>query len=237
MSKIIEGSKRFSYIVIPIMGFAAVYNFCLGFLQIVMLRIADCYGLDGSRWIVENEGTFRALSVLGGLVLAFLFILKVVLQDGFLKTKKEVWKQPVWHYLLIVLGTAVIAYGLNYLFVASGFVGRSEIYQWVVEMQYSTSMILGLILYGLVSPFVEEVAFRGMLYGRMRVYMSKVWAVLVSALVFGFYHGNVVQGIYGFIMGILFALVYEKYKNFYLTVIMHSIVNLVGYFVRMNGFI
>ena len=67
--------------------------------------------------------------------------------------------------------------------------------------------------------------------------MPKVWAVLVSSLLFGVYHGNVVQGVYGFLMGILFALVYDRYKNFYLAVIMHAIVNFVGYFVQLFGFI
>ena len=96
---------------------------------------------------------------------------------------------------------------------------------------------VGLLLYGVISPFVEELVFRGFLYGRMRVYMPKMWAVLVSPLLFGIYHGNMVQGVYGFLMGILFTLVYDRYKNFYLSVIMHVIVNLVGYFVQLFGFI
>ena len=69
----------------------------------------------------------------------------------------------------------------------------------------------------------------------MRVYMPKVGAILVAALLFGVYHGNLVQGIYGFFMGIIYTLVYEKYQNFYLTVIMHAITNMVAYFIQLNG--
>ena len=61
--------------------------------------------------------------------------------------------------------------------------------------------------------------------------------ILISALLFGVYHGNLVQGTYGFVMGILFTIVYEKYKNFYLPVIMHALANLVGYCIQLNGFI
>ena len=88
------------------------------------------------------------------------------------------------------------------------------------------------------NPWVEVSSYiRNNRHAGMRVYMPKMWAVLVSALLFGIYHGNMVQGTYGFLMGILFTLVYDRYKNFYLAVIMHVIVNLVGYFVQLFGLI
>ena len=138
---------------------------------------------------------------------------------------------------MVVFGTVLFSYGMNYLFTITGFTSQSAVYQVTVQNQYDVAFAVGLLLYGVISPFVEELVFRGFLYGRMRVYMPKMWAVLVSALLFGIYHGNMVQGVYGFLMGILFTLVYDRYKNFYLSVIMHVIVNLVGYFVQLFGFI
>ena len=50
-------------------------------------------------------------------------------------------------------------------------------------------------------------------------------AVMISALLFGLYHGNLVQGIYAFIMGCLLALVYEWTGSFVAPVLFHMIAN------------
>jgi len=47
----------------------------------------------------------------------------------------------------------------------------------------------------------------------------------ISALLFGVFHGNIVQGIYGTLMGLLIAYVYEKYDNFIAPVIIHVAAN------------
>lgn len=229
--------KQIFYVLLPLLVFVILYDVWTAIFQYVGSIVAGLFGEVGAVWVLKNAGTFRALCIIGGLACSFLCLFKTALLDGFLEPKKETWKRPVWQYIVIVLGTGVVAYGLNLLFTITGFAQSSETYQDVAESQYNVALVVGIILYGLVSPFVEEVIFRGFLYGRMRVYMKKVWAILISALLFGVYHGNLVQGIYGFVMGILFTVVYEKYKNFYLAVIMHAIANLVGYYLQLNGFI
>ena len=235
--KKLEALKQILYVCLPLLAFVILYDIWTAVWQYVLSLLVGMFGNTGNGWLTDNGGTLQAICIMGGLALSFLCLLKLALLDGFLKPKREVWKIPVWQYVLLVLGTIVITYGCNYLFTITGFAGSSENYQNVARNQYNVAVFVGLILYGLVSPFVEEVVFRGFLYGRMRVYMKKVWAVPVSSLLFGIYHGNTVQGIYGFIMGILFTLVYEKYNNFYLAVMMHAITNLVAYFIQLNGFI
>lgn len=232
-----NGLKQILYVCLPLLAFVILYDVCTALLQYVGVFLVGNMGTKGTVWLHQYTGTFQALCIMGGLALAFLCLLKLALVDGFLKPKKEVWKIPAWQYAAIGLGTALLTYGFNYLFTITGFAESSESYQKVAESQYNVALVVGLILYGVISPFVEEVVFRGFLYGRMRVYMPKIGAVLVSSLLFGIYHGNMVQGAYGFMMGILFTLVYEKYKNFYLAVIMHAISNLVAFYIQLNGFI
>ena len=232
-----EGLKQILYILLPLAVFVILYDVCTAVLQYVLGILAKIFGDRGVLWITGNAGTFQAICIMGGLLLTFICLLKTARMDGFLTPEKSVWKAPVWQYVLLALGTVAVTYGINYFFTVSGFMERSESYQRVAQNQYDVIVWVGLLLYGVVSPFVEEVIFRGFLYGRMRVYMPKVVAVLLSAVLFGVYHGNVVQGIYGFVMGVLYTLVYEKYKNFYLAVFMHSITNLVAYFIQLNGFI
>ena len=232
-----EGIKQILYVLLPLAFFVILYDVCTVVLQYVFGILAKLFGEAGMLWTIEHAGTFQAICIMGGLLLTFVCLLKTAHTDGFLTPEKSVWKVPVWQYVLLALGTVVVTYGINYLFAVSGFMERSESYQKVAQNQYDVIIPVGLLLYGVVSPFVEEVIFRGFLYGRMRVYMPKVVAVLFSAVLFGVYHGNVVQGIYGFVMAVLYTLVYDKYKNFYLPVFMHSITNLVAYFIQLNGFI
>lgn len=232
-----EGLKQILYVLLPLFVFVILYDIWVALLQYLGVMLLNGIGGACRAWLLSNEGTFKACCIMGGLFLSFLSLLKLALTDGFLTPKKEVWKKPVWQYAVLFVGTMAVSYGFNYLFSVTGFAGNSKRYQNVAANQYDVALAVGLILYGVISPFVEEVIFRGFLYGRMRVYMKKWLAIFMSALLFGIYHGNMVQGIYGFCMGLLFTLVYDRFQNFYLAVFMHSIANLVGYFIQLNGFI
>lgn len=232
-----EGLKQILYVLLPLFVFVILYDIWVALLQYLGVMLLNGIGGAPRAWLLSNEGTFKACCIMGGLFLSFLSLLKLALTDGFLTPKKEVWKKPVWQYAVLFVGTMAVSYGFNYLFSVTGFAGNSKRYQNVAANQYDVALAVGLILYGVISPFVEEVIFRGFLYGRMRVYMKKWLAIFMSALLFGIYHGNMVQGIYGFCMGLLFTLVYDRFQNFYLVVFMHTIVNLVGYFIQLNGFI
>ena len=55
-------------------------------------------------------------------------------------------------------------------------------------------------------------------------------AIVVSALFFGLFHLNVVQGLYAFIIGLLLAYVYEKYKSIWAPILFHVAANSVSIF-------
>lgn len=129
---------------------------------------------------------------------------------------------------LIVL-TISISLFLNLLFSYLQIMGRSEAYGQVSSIQYSVSLEVGLFFYGIVAPLAEEAVFRGLIFGRIRHYFGAMPAVLISALIFGAYHGNIVQFLYAFLMGLLLAAVYEKYHTLYAPVLVHALANLAVY--------
>jgi len=102
-------------------------------------------------------------------------------------------------------------------------------------MQYSVSLVEGLIIFGFVIPFVEEMIFRGVLYNKLKEYFVPVWSVFLSAMIFGMYHGNIVQLVYAFLMGSVMAYVYEKTKRFSMPVMMHCLANIVVYIMSSNA--
>lgn len=101
----------------------------------------------------------------------------------------------------------------------------SEKYENVEAIQYSVPLWLGLVLYGLVSPITEEIIFRGITYNRMKRFFKVVPCVFVTSLLFGGFHANLPQFLYGTCMGVLMTLAYEWTKTFVAPLLLHMSAN------------
>ena len=115
------------------------------------------------------------------------------------------------------------------LFRSCGMTDNSAAYQTVAQSQYSAAVWLALILYVIVAPLAEELLFRGIIYNCLKRMMKPVAAMVVAAVFFGVYHGNTVQGIYGFAMACLIIYGYEYFGDFRVAVAVHAGVNLISY--------
>lgn len=62
----------------------------------------------------------------------------------------------------------------------------------------------------------------------MRYQESYMSAAIYSSLVFAVMHGNLVQILYGFIMGMLFANLYERYSSVKAPIMAHIVVNILS---------
>ena len=98
-------------------------------------------------------------------------------------------------------------------------------YGTVKQIQYSVPLFMGIILYGFISPLVEEIVFRGILFNRIKRFYSVTKAVIFSALLFGAFHANLPQFIYGICMGIFLATCYEWTECFYAPLLFHAAAN------------
>lgn len=95
------------------------------------------------------------------------------------------------------------------------------------------AQVLGL---GLVVPLMEEVLFRGLVYKRLRGYTKTAWsAAALSAAVFAVYHGNAIQMLFAFPMGLILASVCERWNTLKAPVIFHMAVNLSS--ICLNAFV
>jgi membrane protease YdiL (CAAX protease family) len=100
-----------------------------------------------------------------------------------------------------------------------------ENYQLVEKMMHSGSLPLRLITLVVIGPIVEEFIFRGILINRAVYWMPKWAAVAVSALIFGAMHGNVIQGLYAFLVGLLLGYIYIKTRNIIAAIAAHMVFN------------
>lgn len=133
-----------------------------------------------------------------------------------------------WFVVSALLGVTTAIF-FNLLFVITGFVGSSATYTEVAGRQHALSLPLGILIYGLITPLTEEIVFRGIVYNRMRRDYGLIIALIVAPLIFGLYHGNMVQAAYGFILGLLITWSYERYGSFLIPYIIHASANIIVY--------
>lgn len=141
----------------------------------------------------------------------------------------------VTRYCVVAAIAFLSAMGFNLLMNLLGLTGISGSYKETSQAQYGVNFIVGLFLYGAVSPIAEEAVFRGVIYNRMKRCFNYPVALCVSALLFGCYHGNAVQAVYGTILGILIAWCYELCGSFFVPVLFHGVANVSMYVMTSYG--
>jgi membrane protease YdiL (CAAX protease family) len=91
-------------------------------------------------------------------------------------------------------------------------------------------------LYGLsvvvIPPLVEEIMFRGVVLQSLRRY-GDGFAVLVSAILFGLYHGNLIQMVFAFVSGLALGFVVIRTNSLLPSILIHCINNGISYAVEM----
>ena len=90
-------------------------------------------------------------------------------------------------------------------------------------MTYSTAATI--LCGGLIGPFVEEFSCRGVIFRGMKKEITTITAVILSALIFGFFHLNLNQFIYAFLLGIIMALAVEATGSIWASIIIHMTIN------------
>ena len=110
---------------------------------------------------------------------------------------------------------------------ALGHVIQNQVSNPIQKLIHSTDIILNLILIIIIGPIFEEIIFRKVLIDRTIKYGAKV-SIILSAVLFAFFHGNLNQFSYALLIGGFFAYVYIKTGNIIYTIILHLIINLMG---------
>ncbi|WP_407409904.1 CPBP family intramembrane glutamic endopeptidase [Methanobrevibacter sp.] len=120
-------------------------------------------------------------------------------------------------------------YAANYL--AVSFPGLDFLVNFAVPSMslLSFSPLISTIF---VSPIAEELIFRGVLLNRLKIYVPTVFAVLISALLFGSLHnfGSITSAI---VFAICMAILYLKSENICVPILAHFLNNLFAESIRL----
>jgi len=130
--------------------------------------------------------------------------------------------------ILIYLGAsqAISVVTMTEMYIAPEMVTETSI--GLSSMFTSSSMIVAIIVVGIAPAICEEAVFRGVFFNSIWNQTHGKWIpILVTAAVFGLFHGSIIRFFPTFLLGIVLGyLVYETNNMFY-NVMFHAINNII----------
>ena len=93
-----------------------------------------------------------------------------------------------------------------------------------------TSVILMLTVI-IITPIAEELIFRGVITTYSNKLFPPKTVIIISSVLFAIYHGNIVQGVYAFIAGIILGIIVAKTGKILPAIMLHVVINLSAYLV------
>lgn len=182
---------------------------------------------------IVTTATVPGLLVSAVLCILVFLVYKVVRKKQFdIKTIK--WKESVYFASFAAFMSSALVLVLSLL--ASIIpVGLFEAHEGATtDMIGSTPFWLTLLTVGIMVPIMEEIIFRYGIHGTLS--RSNLWVgYLVSSLLFGLIHGNLIQFIYTAILGFAMAMAYSKGQNIWYSFFMHMAFNMVSVFGMLFG--
>lgn len=205
-------------------------GFILGIIYSVKNHNITNLDVDGlTEFILQNNNyLLLASSIFTVLILMLIYKLK----KRNIKNELLILKTRNSNLLIAIL------LGLSVWLVNSGIINLVE-YSGVFQSAFdkfaeTTSLITegsffsAFLVAGIIAPFAEEFLFRGVIYRTLNRYFSIITSILVQAILFGIFHGNMVQGVYATFLGIVFGYITYKSKSLWPAVIAHMSNNILA---------
>lgn len=200
---------------------------------IIRMVVGTFLAGSGMDFLLEaGSSVVNGIAMLGGCIVLFPMIEEEREEE---RRERKMWeekeadgKNPVLRYIALAVFAVASVVFFNTLVSISGLLEQSAAFQETVRNQFAVSLGMGLFLYAGVSAVTEEVVFRFLLYNRLRRSGGRVaFGVVASAFLFAVYHGNIVQGVYAFVLGVLIAYTYFYFDDFLAPVLFHGLGNAV----------
>ncbi len=233
-------------IVFPFVMFCLIRNLVVNALNLLLLAVGSTINGGSFLFIYNGAGELEgftgnastimsALGFVAGAAFIWKTAQKMIARAWDDMKLLHLWEKPRRDYVLLAMATVGTVLGVNLLMTLVGVVDKSASYQAVMEDQYAAWLPVGLICYGVITPIAEEILFRGIIYNSVKRMFQLRSAMIISAALFGMYHGNTVQGIYAFVMGLLMAYMYEYFGDYRVPVAIHMVSNVLAYILSYTG--
>lgn len=142
-------------------------------------------------------------------------------QDGFRGTMRVT--EILW---MLALG-ASLSYAVNFLLSVLHLFELFPSYsEGTGEVVLRGSFFLSVVVTVIIAPVTEELIMRGLVYRRLRDYIGVRGAIVGSAVLFGIFHGNMLQFIYASLLGLVLAWFMEYFHTILAPILLHISANL-----------
>jgi membrane protease YdiL (CAAX protease family) len=148
---------------------------------------------------------------------------------------------PHWPWLLTALPALLVAWTVEGVLgeLGSAFLPTSPNNQChAIQSEYGSALALGLLGVALMAPVVEEILFRGVLFGWLRGRVPVPAAIVISAAIFSLAHfgwkeWSLLLPIFG--IGCVLAILYHYSRSLWPGILVHASINTVATLVVVLG--
>ena len=201
-------------------------------IEALMSQPADQNGMNEFLLSITKELLGYSTQITGAAALVTIPVMLILFHMDRRKEKRygivQNKKAPIWKYTAVIGISAAMCIGLNNLIIIGNLAAADSTYAETTEALYSAPFNVQILCLVILTPIAEELVFRGLIFKRLREQSGFLQAAVYSSLIFGIMHGNLVQMLYGFILGMMLAYVYEKYGSVKAPVAAHIVMNAIS---------
>lgn len=160
--------------------------------------------------------------IAGIMLLSDILVVWILIKKKYLANLKEDFSMPSVKIILPLVGLLLgVIVGFDWL---SEYVSLPNLFE--EQFEGLSRNVFGVLAICIAGPIMEEVLFRGAIMGHLlTIYKDPRKAIVISALVFGVIHGNPVQILFAFLIGLLFGVLYYRTKSLIPVIFAHVLNN------------
>lgn len=150
----------------------------------------------------------------------------------FVLEKKNLFKECRFKLINFKQIAMVVILGIGLDMTINGVLSFVPVDEWfpsheqVIEsIMGGNSFVLTFLTVGILVPMFEELLMRGLVFNELRRNINLKVAIILQALIFGIYHGNMLQFIYASILGLFLGLAYVWTDSLWAPIIIHILFN------------
>lgn len=234
--------KKHLGILLRILGYYALYIVLANIGILTVLVVLELFGISE---LPNITGEFISdILLLPILIIVFKLYKK--------ETQKELFSIPIeWKKIIKLIPISIIARFLLVAVIAilaillivvlnqdlGDLIDSGVEYQWsIFDEAQGIAKLFGFFSFVIFGPINEELLNRVVILGYLRRFYSERTSIIYSSIIFALAHLH--PGLYlsSFVLGIVLAVVYVKWKNLWYPIILHMLINLqpflLSYFIK-----
>lgn len=215
-----EAKKQVNKIIIGVLLFELIMTAGVILDAIIQtIRVAVIYmkspdleqQIDAALEACLNSGRATIISITAGLIILFFYFRKQEFSEKLFYKNQSMKGSAFFFILTLFMSTQVVflvmSAGAESIFNVFGYSLMEEI-----ESATSTSTLFSMFLYAsFIGPIAEELVFRGFVLRGLERF-GKTTAIICSAILFGAFHGNLIQGVFAATAGLILGYVAMEYS-------------------------